>query len=410
MLYAGLTYNTSVRRARRAHLGLRPARPRPPRAGQRGRRAGGRGRPRGRARRGACKRGRPARALSRACPICSRPARARIRCTRTSRSRATRRPTARSRSSCAARRRSSSTTPSGSRCPRLVVHARPRDRRTRRSTTSRASARTSACSSRARPAAPGIYAVACAVLRGARVTGLVSTEDKGRLVARAAARGAYVNRKAPEVAGAFTPVPLGAPRRAAWRAAGRRLRRARARAATTGRSIDVVVSSVGRDLFGRMIDLLGPGGRLVFYGATSGYTLAFLGKPGAGAGGRDAAAGRTAPERTACSSTRRGRAPTTPVGDDAIGARAGRAGARVVVATRARRPGRARAGGSRVHGVVSLETLARGAGVPLARDDAGLRSRPRRLSRVPGRHAQAVRPGRGTPPRHARQPARQSRT
>src|SRR5205823_2899714 len=30
----------------------------------------------------------------------------------------------------------------------------------------------------------------------------------------------------------------------------------------------------------RMIDLLGHGGRLVFYGATSGYTLTFLGKPG----------------------------------------------------------------------------------------------------------------------------------
>src|SRR6185369_11490019 len=47
--------------------------------------------------------------------------------------------------------------------------------------------------------------------------------------------------------------------------------------------VDVVVSSVGRDLFARMVDLLGPGGRLVFYGATSGYTLTFVGKPGASA-------------------------------------------------------------------------------------------------------------------------------
>ena len=52
--------------------------------------------------------------------------------------------------------------------------------------------------------------------------------------------------------------------------------------ANDGALVDVVVSSVGRDLFGRMIDLLGPGGRLVFYGATTGYTLAFLGKPGSG--------------------------------------------------------------------------------------------------------------------------------
>ena len=53
------------------------------------------------------------------------------------------------------------------------------------------------------------------------------------------------------------------------------------RDANGGAPIDVVVSSVGRDLFARMIDLLGPGGRLVFYGATSGYTLTFLGKTGA---------------------------------------------------------------------------------------------------------------------------------
>src|SRR2546425_5649284 len=48
----------------------------------------------------------------------------------------------------------------------------------------------------------------------------------------------------------------------------------------SGDSIDVIVSSVGRDLFPRMIDLLGHGGRLVFFGAPRGYTLTFLGKPG----------------------------------------------------------------------------------------------------------------------------------
>src|SRR2546425_10891785 len=47
----------------------------------------------------------------------------------------------------------------------------------------------------------------------------------------------------------------------------------------SGDSIDVIVSSVGRDLFPRMIDLLGHGGRLVFYGATRGYTPTLLGQP-----------------------------------------------------------------------------------------------------------------------------------
>jgi len=125
----------------------------------------------------------------------------------------------------------------------------------------------------------GLYAVACAVLRRARVTGLVSTEDKGRLVlSRGGA--AFVNRKDPAVAGAFSVVPVERDARAGWTAAGRKLVET-VRAANDGASIDVVVSSVGRELFGRMIELLAPGGRLVFYGATSGYTLAFLGKPGA---------------------------------------------------------------------------------------------------------------------------------
>src|SRR4030095_7939941 len=59
----------------------------------------------------------------------------------------------------------------------------------------------------------GIYAVACAALRGAHVTGLVSTEDKGALVL---ARGghAYVNRTAPDMAGVFTPGPAHPPRQA----------------------------------------------------------------------------------------------------------------------------------------------------------------------------------------------------
>ena len=124
----------------------------------------------------------------------------------------------------------------------------------------------------------GLYAVACAALRGARVTGLVSTEEKGRLVL---ARGglAYVNRKDPALAGAFVPVPRERAGRASWLSAGRKLLEV-VRDRNGGALIDVVVSSVGRDLFPRMIDLLAPSGRLVFYGATSGYTLTFLGKPG----------------------------------------------------------------------------------------------------------------------------------
>jgi enoyl-CoA hydratase/carnithine racemase/NADPH:quinone reductase-like Zn-dependent oxidoreductase len=203
----------------------------------------------------------------------------------------------------------------------------------------------------------GLYAVACAVLRGAGVIGLVSTEDKGRLVLSRGA-GAYVNRKDPALAGAFTPVPREPGARAAWSAAGRKLGEV-VRAGSSGAPIDVVVSSVGRDLFPRMIDLLGPGGRLVFYGATSGYTLTFLGKPG------------TAPPAEML--RRAGLRPTQGVlvywrgAGDAVGAEAVAAalaaGARVVVAAPTDADAAAVQAAHRVHGVVSLESLTRTSGL-----------------------------------------------
>ena len=124
----------------------------------------------------------------------------------------------------------------------------------------------------------GLYAVACAVLRGAVVSGLVSTQAKARLVVERGAIAA-IDRTDPSFAGIFTPVPVDPAARARWIDAGRAFTD-RVRAANDGHAIDVVVSSVGRDLFARMVDLLGPGGRIVFYGATSGYTLTLLGKPG----------------------------------------------------------------------------------------------------------------------------------
>jgi enoyl-CoA hydratase/carnithine racemase/NADPH:quinone reductase-like Zn-dependent oxidoreductase len=207
----------------------------------------------------------------------------------------------------------------------------------------------------------GIYAVAAAALRGARVVGLVSTEDKGRLVVAAGGAG-YVNRKAPGVDGVFSPAPLGEDERGAWRSRGEELGR-RVGAITGGAPVDVVVSSVGRDLFARMVDLLGPGGRLVFYGATSGYTLTFLGKPGAA----------PAAEMLRRADLRPGEGVLVYWGDanggemDPVAAAAVTgalaAGGRVVVAARRdAQAARVRAAHD-VHGVVSLETLERGGGL-----------------------------------------------
>jgi acrylyl-CoA reductase (NADPH)/3-hydroxypropionyl-CoA dehydratase/3-hydroxypropionyl-CoA synthetase len=204
----------------------------------------------------------------------------------------------------------------------------------------------------------GLYAVACAALRGARVIGLVSTEAKGRLVLSRGAHG-FVNRTEPGIA-AFSPVPAGPSAQVAWREAGQPLE-ARVRALNGGELIDVVVSSVGRDLFPRMIDLLAPGGRLVFYGATSGYLLTLLGKPGRA----------SAREMLGRADLRPGEGVVVhygvtagledPVGAEAITA-AHEAGARVVAVARRDAQAAQLAATLPVRGVVSLETLGRSAG------------------------------------------------
>lgn len=213
----------------------------------------------------------------------------------------------------------------------------------------------------------GLYAVACAAARGAGVIGLVSTEAKGRLVRERGGR-AHVNRAAPELAGVFTPVPLDPGARPAWIEAGRLLATL-VREKNGGRAIDVVVSSVGRDLFPRMVDLLGDGGRLVFYGATSGYTLTFLGKPGPASVGAilDRAGLRPGHGVLVYHGTSRGegtaRGEDGTGGGDPVGAEAilmaGRAGARVVAVTRSDAQAADVQARLPVVGVVSLETLAR---------------------------------------------------
>jgi acrylyl-CoA reductase (NADPH)/3-hydroxypropionyl-CoA dehydratase/3-hydroxypropionyl-CoA synthetase len=205
----------------------------------------------------------------------------------------------------------------------------------------------------------GQYAVACAALRGARATGLVSTEDKGKLVLRRGGAG-YVNRKDPALAGVFTPVPADPGAQAAWREAGRPFREA-VTARNEGATVDVVVSSVGRELFPRMVDLLGPGGRLVFYGATSGYTLTFLGKPGAAGAHEMLARAGLRPNAAVLVYYRGEAADDDTVGAEAVAA-ALSAGARVVAVTRTdAAAARVRERWAAVR-TVSLETLATGRG------------------------------------------------
>src|SRR5262249_24345799 len=210
----------------------------------------------------------------------------------------------------------------------------------------------------------GLYAVGCAVLRGAGVTGLVSTSAKARLVAGGGAGGA-VERPRPGVTGSFAPVPAEAGARARWIDVGRAFTE-RVRAANGGQAIDVVVSSVGRDLFARMVDLLGPGGRIVFYGATSGYTLTLLGKPAQASADEMFARVDLRPQQGVLvfhglTPTGPSDAPADPTAEDAIET-ALALGARVVAVTRtdAQAAHLKRIGA--LSGTVSLETLGRARG------------------------------------------------
>ena len=203
----------------------------------------------------------------------------------------------------------------------------------------------------------GLYAVTCAAARGARVTGLVSTEAKARLVLERGARAAVL-RTSPSLADVFTPVPEDPQARSVWIEAGRTFT-GLVGEKNGGRSIDVVVSSVGRDLFPRMVDLLGEGGRLVFYGATTGYTLTLLGKPGAATAATMLDRARLRAGHAVLVYWRSdGASPSDPVGEDAIQT-AARGGARVAVVT----PTDVEAAHVKAHlpvvGAVSLETLAR---------------------------------------------------
>ena len=124
----------------------------------------------------------------------------------------------------------------------------------------------------------GLDALKSSVRSGLGVTGLVSSEDRAAFVRAQGAVGA-INRKDPALAACFTAVPDDPDAARAWEADGAKLLDAY-RAMNGGRLADYVVSHAGERAFPRSFQLLAEGGRLAFYGASSGYHFSFMGKPG----------------------------------------------------------------------------------------------------------------------------------
>lgn len=120
----------------------------------------------------------------------------------------------------------------------------------------------------------GAWAVKLGLAHRLRVTGIVSSADRR---AQVEGLGAAAVQRA---AAAFTRVPADPGAWAAWEAAGEEFVAA-VRAAGQGHGADFVVSHAGERAFPRSFQAMAPGGVLAFYGASSGYLLTFIGKPGA---------------------------------------------------------------------------------------------------------------------------------
>jgi len=124
----------------------------------------------------------------------------------------------------------------------------------------------------------GLECLRTARQTGLDVVGMVSSEERAERVR--AHGGAPVNRKEERWAHIFTPVPEDEAEWDAWEEAGRDFLGAVEEGARG--PVDYVVSHAGERAFPRSFQLLGEGGILTFFGATSGYRFSFMGKIGAG--------------------------------------------------------------------------------------------------------------------------------
>ena len=122
----------------------------------------------------------------------------------------------------------------------------------------------------------GLEALKSATRAGLAVTGGVSSAARAAFIATQGAVGA-LDRSDSRFKHLYTPVPeVGA---AEWEAAGAPLLD-EFRRQNGGRLADYAVSHAGETAFPRSFQLLAEGGTLAFYGASSGYHLTFVGKPG----------------------------------------------------------------------------------------------------------------------------------
>ena len=123
----------------------------------------------------------------------------------------------------------------------------------------------------------GAAAVRMGLAMRMKVTGMVSSRSRAAAVEDWG--GKTVSRADRALAGCFTRIPAAPESWVLWEAAGRPFLD-RVRTANDGQLVDFAVSHAGETAFPRSFQALAPGGKLTFYGASSGYHMTFLGKPG----------------------------------------------------------------------------------------------------------------------------------
>ena len=122
----------------------------------------------------------------------------------------------------------------------------------------------------------GYESVRTAQRNGVSVTGLCSSPDRAERI-EATGAGA-INRKTEALADIWGPIPADPDEWADWQAAGAPL--LDQFRDHHGRLADYAVSHAGEQSFPRSFQLLDEGGTLTFYGASTGYRMTFMGKPG----------------------------------------------------------------------------------------------------------------------------------
>jgi len=122
----------------------------------------------------------------------------------------------------------------------------------------------------------GLECLRSATQSGLSVVGMVSSDERAERVREHG--GNAVNRKDARWERIFTPVPDDPDQWSAWESDGSDFVDEVTRLADG--PIDYVVSHAGEKAFARSFQVLGPGGVLTFFGASSGYRFSFMGKPG----------------------------------------------------------------------------------------------------------------------------------